>query len=108
MNITAQHTKHELAARARLALRDIGGATITCLSGSIWLTMEGDSRDVMLAPGTSFKVERDGLTLLAAHEASVVQVQAKAAARNWWNRWVDFIDRTYGPAAIRPSRKWVY
>ena len=108
MNMTKLHTKHEIDARGRLALRDAGGSTVTCVSGNVWLTMEGDTRDVVLAPGASFTIERAGLTLLAAQQASVVQVSVNAPARGWWNHLIDIVARTYGPAAIRPSRKWVY
>ena len=108
MNMTKLHSKHEIDALNRLALRDAGGATVTCVSGNVWLTMEGDPRDVVLAPGASFTIERAGLTLLAAQQASVVQVSFNAPVRGWWNRVVDFVDRNYGPAALRPPRKWVY
>ena len=74
----------------------------------MWLTMEGDRRDVVLNPGASFVVDRDGLTLLAAQQPSTVQVSAQNQTKNWWDRFVDLIDRTYGPGAIKPARKWMY
>jgi ferric-dicitrate binding protein FerR (iron transport regulator) len=108
MNMTKKHTKHRMERFQGLALRDAGGSTVTCESGSVWLTMEGDSRDIVLAPGESFTVDRAGLTLLAAQQPSVVQVRAKNQSHGWWESFIDFIDRNYGPAAIRPARKWVY
>ena len=104
MNMTKLHTKHEMARFDGLALRDAGGRTVTCVSGSVWLTMEGDARDVILEPGTSFVVDHDGLTLLAAQQPSVVQVSAQNEAENsfksWLNQLMEYLDHTYGPAAI--------
>ena len=108
MNMTRLHTKYELEPLATLVLRDACNSTIGVVSGSLWLTMEGDARDIVLEPGTSFTVDRDGLTVLAAQSASVIEVREREKASGWWARFVDIIDRTYGPAAIRPSRKWVY
>ena len=91
-----------------VALRDARGSTVTSISGTLWLTMEGDSRDIVLDPGASFVVERDGLTIVAAHQASVVDVAGPQQTRGWLERCADFIDSTWGPRAIRPSRNWVY
>ena len=108
MKMSRVHTKHRLERYGAVALRDGRGSVVTCISGAIWLTMEGDTRDVVLEPGASFVVDRRGLTILAAHEASVVDVCVTNRAPRWWTRVVDFLDRNYGPAAIRAERKWVY
>ncbi len=107
MNMTNLHTNYQMDPRDTLALHDAGGRTVTCVSGSIWLTMEGDTRDVVLEPGASFTVDRDGLTLLAAQEPSVVQLSAPNQPRTWWDRVVECIDQTWGPSAIRPPRNWM-
>ena len=108
MNMTKLHTKHQLAPYASLVLHDIRGSTIRAASGSLWLTMEGDARDIILGPGQSFTIERDGLTVLAAHTASEVEVRVPQKTFGPWARFVGFIDRNFGPAALRPARKWVY
>jgi hypothetical protein len=108
MKMSRLHTNHEIQAREALALRNGRGSTVTCISGTIWLTMEDDSRDVVLTAGDSFVVNRRGLTILAAHEASVVDVCAPHRARRWWSNVVDFIAHAYGPAAVRASRTWAY
>ena len=81
MNMTEMHTKHRLERYGAVALRDARGSTVTSISGTLWLTMEGDSRDIVVNPGASFVVERDGLTIVAAHQASVVDVAGAANAR---------------------------
>ena len=108
MKMSKLHTNHPIQSREALALRNGRGSTITCISGTIWLTMENDSRDIVLTAGDSFVVNRRGLTILAAHEASVVDVCAPRRAQRWWSNVVNFIDDTYGPAAVRPSWNRVY
>ena len=108
MKMSKLHTNHRIPASEALALRNGRGSTIRCISGTIWLTMEGDTRDVVLTAGHSFVVNRRGLTVLAAHEASVVDVCAPRRARRWWWNVLDFIDGTYGPSAVRPSWNRVY
>ena len=108
MNMTEMHTKHRLERYGAVALRNARGSTVTSVSGTLWLTMEGDSRDIVLDPGASFVVERDGLTIVAAHQPSVVDVARPQPTRGWLERCADFVNRTWGPGAIRPSRNWVY
>lgn len=108
MNMTELHTKHLIEPLASLVLRDAHGSTVTCVSGRLWLTMEGDTRDVILEPGTAFTVDRDGVTILAAEQESVVDVRAPVPASGWLSRIVRFLDRNFGPAAVRPVRNPVY
>lgn len=34
--------------------------------GAVWITQERDTRDVMLESGQTFRIERDGMTLMSA------------------------------------------
>jgi hypothetical protein len=34
-------------------------------SGAVWITQESDTRDVMLGRGESFRLDRDGVTLIS-------------------------------------------
>ena len=42
------------------------GTTIECHDGHIWATLADDSRDIILAAGEWFTIDRDGKTLVAA------------------------------------------
>lgn len=42
------------------------GRRVECLSGSLWLTQDGDRRDVVLEAGDSFAFDRAGDALLSA------------------------------------------
>ena len=102
------HTKRKIDPRRGLTLSDAAGREVTCLTGTVWLTMEGDPRDVVLEAGASFVIDRDGLTILAAQAPSEVTVSVPNQPRGW-RAWIaDYFNRTYGPAAIRSDRKWIY
>jgi hypothetical protein len=49
-------------------LRILGGAgsTVTAHAGSVWITEEASTRDVVLRPGQSLKLQRPGLALVEA------------------------------------------
>jgi hypothetical protein len=69
-----------------LSLTDAAGAELTTRTGRVWLTMEGDARDVNLKAGDAYTIERNGLTLVSALEPSVVQVRMpgrSAKLRAW-------------------------
>lgn len=43
------------------------GSRITCLAGArLWITQAGDLRDIVLAEGQSFVLDRPGLALVCA------------------------------------------
>ena len=62
---------------------------ITCLSGVLWVTQEGDSRDLFLARGASLELLPRGVTLVTALESSTVRVLDSGvgprALRAWWD-----------------------
>ena len=39
------------------------GRSIVCLRGTVWLTQEADRRDIVLAPGATFTLDRAGIAL---------------------------------------------
>jgi len=47
-----------------LRLRDAAGRHVGVVRGSVWLTQHGDQRDRVLHAGESFRLDRDGLTLV--------------------------------------------
>jgi hypothetical protein len=47
-------------------LQDARGSLVLCLSGTLWLTQEGDARDIVLEAGDEARIERRGLTILSA------------------------------------------
>lgn len=73
--------------RQTLELIDAAGAVAALKSGGLWITMENDGRDIMLAPGESWTVERDGRTLVHAEEPSALRLtDGPAPHRSWKDR----------------------
>jgi hypothetical protein len=58
------------------------GHTVVCHSGSVWVTQDGDTRDVILYAGESFTFDRDGPALLQALDPGAISiVQSKGQTR---------------------------
>jgi hypothetical protein len=54
-------------AKGRLQRIDDGAGTlVSCLSGTLWLTQEGDLRDIVLEAGDEARIERGGASYLSA------------------------------------------
>jgi phenylpyruvate tautomerase PptA (4-oxalocrotonate tautomerase family) len=88
MQMGLAHANIALEARHAMSLTDAAGAEVAVLKGQVWLTTDGDLRDIFLAPGEIHAIRRGGLTLINAVESSVLHVQAPRPARPWWKRWL--------------------
>jgi ferric-dicitrate binding protein FerR (iron transport regulator) len=66
----------ELAADELIGLEGGRGTTLRVTRGTLWLTFEHDTRDVVLTAGDTFTIDRGGLTLLQAHGSTTVCVLA--------------------------------
>ena len=56
----------EIAKGKILEIKQALGVTIECLEGSVWVTLDGNMRDVILEAGQSFCVDRQQRTLIQA------------------------------------------
>ena len=54
----------ELHENQYLHMRDSPGWTIKVVTGTIWITQESDSRDIVLKDGNSFVLDRKGSALV--------------------------------------------
>ncbi|HEY8608912.1 MAG TPA: DUF2917 domain-containing protein [Noviherbaspirillum sp.] len=54
----------QLSRTSGASVRGARGWTVRALSGSVWITQDGDIRDVVLEPGESHVLDRDGPALL--------------------------------------------
>jgi hypothetical protein len=55
------------------------GQRIECRTGQIWVTQDGDARDVILGSDESFTLDRSGRTLISALEDASFVLRADAA-----------------------------
>ena len=72
MNNELRHPLTDLTAGSILRLCDGRGRAIVVFEGQVWITLEDDRRDIVLAAGESFRVDRPGLTLVQAFRDSKV------------------------------------
>lgn len=56
----------QIARGTAVGIQDGRGTRLRVQHGTVWITQSGGGKDVFLAAGESFCVERDGLTLASA------------------------------------------
>jgi len=73
-----------------LALNGRPGLRIESRGGSVWITQDGDLRDVVLDPGQAHVLDRAGPVIVQALDAAVVAVlppdRPQARGNNLWQR----------------------
>ena len=57
---------------AILVVLQPAGKTVTCVRGSLWITQDGDLKDVVISAGDSYTLVRPGRMLVSGLEASSV------------------------------------
>ena len=60
------------------------GRKVECVSGTLWITQDGDRRDIVLSPGDSFAFDQRGDALISALDDSrflLLETCAPASAR---------------------------
>lgn len=68
----------DLERRELLVIDDAWGHLVTCERGELWLTQDGDRRDVILPAGHAWLVDRPGplvLSALAPSRATLAQTR---------------------------------
>jgi hypothetical protein len=63
-----------LPRRGSLVLDGAQGTTIVVHSGCLWVTLERDPRDIVLAKGMRFEIDRRGRTVIVAEEDSRIRL----------------------------------
>jgi hypothetical protein len=79
MNIELNQNGLCLKPKQVLTIRGGLGHSIVCHSGTVWLTQDGDVRDIILRAGESFRLEHKGPALLQAIEAGAISITRPAA-----------------------------
>ena len=54
------------------------GIEVAVVHGSVWITQHWDSRDICIGTGESFRIERDGATMIGALKSSLVTLTLPA------------------------------
>lgn len=79
MNIEFNQKDLCLKRRQVVKVRDGIGHSIVCDSGSVWVTQEGDPRDIVLGEGEAFTLDRSGTALVLAFESGAISVKQDQA-----------------------------
>jgi len=66
MNIQLHQANLQLQRSGHLEVIDGRGTRMRCLLGSVWVTQDGDPRDIVLEAGESFTLDRDGVAIVYA------------------------------------------
>ena len=82
-----------LEREASLRVESGSRVEIVCVSGVLWVTHEGDARDLFLARGESLVPPAHGVTMVTALESATVRVldysAPKITVSTWSTRWID-------------------
>lgn len=69
------------------------GVLVHCLRGTLWLTQDGDPRDIVLGAGQEHRIEHDAVTYLSAlQDARYLLLRDPLAAEprsagGWFKSW---------------------
>lgn len=74
MNTTPNQFDLALAHAAIFEVTDAAGVQISCREGSLWLTLDGDARDIVIAAGESFTATEHRRALVYALTPSSLSV----------------------------------
>lgn len=66
MDSNLKYAVSQLKRGAMLRLNDAAGRTVAVFKGMAWITQDRDPRDVFVAAGETFRVDRPGLVLVEA------------------------------------------
>ena len=66
MRMELQGGAVQLGPDQTLRLRDGAGATVCAVEGTVWITEENQSRDIVLAPGSCYRLRNAGLAIVNA------------------------------------------
>ena len=78
-----------LAADQFLKLEGAVGVRISSRRGTVWITQDGDLRDVVLRPGEAFVIEREGPSIVQAlepAELAIVEPKQASPGTRWFER----------------------
>ncbi|WP_291991063.1 DUF2917 domain-containing protein [Candidatus Accumulibacter sp. ACC007] len=81
MDFDLYNSELYLAHNAPIRLMSARGVRVICTAGRVWLTVEGEAGDILLAAGESHLVRGSGLALLEAIGKG--RVRFEPAAKPW-------------------------
>ncbi len=80
MGDNRQVRRIQIGLRELLVIDDARGQLLTCESGELWITQDGDRRDIILPAGQSWRIDRAGPLVMSAFKPAVATLDM---ARRW-------------------------
>ncbi|HEX4235846.1 MAG TPA: DUF2917 domain-containing protein [Caldimonas sp.] len=84
MDIRIDDSCFDLRKHQIMRFDDATGTDIVCLRGELWLTQDGDLRDIVLSAGEHFTLDCNGVALVSALRPSSVCVEVAVEAAPPW------------------------
>ncbi|MGI9025892.1 MAG: DUF2917 domain-containing protein [Burkholderiaceae bacterium] len=72
---------HDIGCNRILSVAKPLGTVVECLQGCVWITIDADRRDVVLAAGQTFTADRDDRALIQALASSRVRLSPARRSR---------------------------
>jgi len=76
MNTTPHRYELSLASRGLLEIPDAAGVQVTCSAGCLWMTLDNDSRDIVLEAGQKYISTEHRRALVYALQDSTLVLRA--------------------------------
>ncbi|NMG75610.1 DUF2917 domain-containing protein [Aromatoleum diolicum] len=98
MDARSEITRMVLAPRETMVLDQALGVEVIACKGSVWLTQDGDSRDIVLNPSQSFTLSHaSGVVMTTSHGAEFIlrstqRTATTALQTGWMRRLVGWFD----------------
>jgi hypothetical protein len=87
MNTATHHLDLSLEPKTLFNVSDAAGVQILCRSGSLWVTLDGDPRDIVLDAGDHFTATEDRRALIYALGPASLSLSMASAARPARRTW---------------------
>lgn len=68
--------------RQTLVLKEARGTVVVVDRGTVWITLERDTRDIVLVQGMRFEIDRPGRTIIAAETPSTLRLLVPETVRD--------------------------
>lgn len=69
-----REARFDLLRNESISLSNAKNFTLTCYGGELWITQEGDKRDIILGAGESYQVDSPTLVAVSALKTSILSV----------------------------------
>ena len=105
MNIGFSRAQFHLRPREVLRVYDPLGARVECVRGGLWITQDRDFEDHFLSANDAIVLDRRGLALIHAQEASDIVLVEPASRPGLGERILRWVAHTFGPESLdRPHK----